>query len=192
MNGHLLAILIWLPILGGFAVLLVYAATRARKMGPLFTDEHLLEVAALLPDLKRRALAGPPDPPATATTALLRISYSISSGTAEDAGAWVHHVSVSSPVTPARAAGTFFLGLVRGVLRLDVEPVEVFVSQNHVFHLITRRSPDEQAAFAARTVSPGDVTALRDVAIAGRAALLPRLAERAVKLASPPGTKAPS
>ncbi len=182
--------------LGVLVVLLVYAAARARKMGPLFTDDHLLEVAALLPDLKRSALAGPPDPPATATTALLRISYSISPGSSssisDQAGAWVHHVSVSSPVTPARAAGTFFLGLVRGVLRLDVQPVEVFVSQNHVFHLITRLSPDEQAAFAARTVSPDDVTALRDAAIAGRAVLLPRLAERAVKLPSPAGTKSPS
>jgi hypothetical protein len=169
--------------LGVVAVLLVYAATRARKMGPLFMDDHLREVAALLPDLRQRALAGPPDTPATATTALLRVSYSI----ADDAGAWVHHVSVSSPVTPARAAGTFFLGLVRSVLRLDAQPVEVFVSQNHVFHLVTRLSSEEQAAFVAHAVEVGDANALRDAAIAGRAALLPRLAERAVPMPTPPG-----
>jgi hypothetical protein len=174
--------------LGVLVVLLVYAAARARTMGPLFTDDHLLEVAALLPELKRSALAGPPESPATASTALLHVSYSI----ADDAGAWTHHVSVSSPVTPARAAGTFFLGLVRGVLRLDVQPkVEVFVSQNHVFHLITRLSPDEHAAFAALRVPADDAMALRAAAIAGRAALLPRLTERAVKLPSPAGAKSP-
>jgi hypothetical protein len=164
-------------------------------------------VAALLPDLKRRALAAddggrpptppgpvghdggrPPNPPgpagrpegpASLQTATLVVGYSVT----RDEGVWVHYVSVSSAVTPARAAGTFFLGLVRGVLGLEGPPAEVFVSQNQVFHLIVRLSDEEQKVFADRPVAAAAPTELRRLAIAGRAALLPRLVERTM----PPG-----
>src|SRR5580704_2960043 len=109
--------------LGVLALLLLYAAVRARKLAPLFADDHLAEVAAQLPELKRRALGGGEDGPASFQTSLLNVAYSI----ARDEPGWRHHLSVSSPVTPARAAGTFFLGLLRGVLRLEGFPLEAFV-----------------------------------------------------------------
>jgi hypothetical protein len=161
------------------SVLLAYAIVRARRLGPLFADEHLTEVAALLPDLKRRALAGREDDPASLRTAMLAVGYTIR----RDEGAWVHHVSVSSPVSPARAAGTFFLGLVRGVLGLEGAPAEALVSPDQVFHLIARLSDEEQETFAERAVAVAAPTELRGIAIAGRAVLLPRLVERAL----PPG-----
>jgi hypothetical protein len=166
------------------ALLVVYAVTRARKLGPLFADEHLAEIAARLPDLKRRALEGKADEPTSLVTTTLAVAYTIR----RDEGTWVHHLSVSSPVTPARAAGTFFLGLVRGLLSLEAYPQEAFVSQNHVFHLVARLSDDEQQVFAALPVEPArDPGALRGVAIAGRSALLPRLQERAVPSPTLPG-----
>jgi hypothetical protein len=157
-------------------LVLIYAFVRARRLGPLFADPHLSEVAALLPDLKRRALAGTRADPASVRTATLVVGYTIRC----DEGVWSHHLSVSSPVTPARAAGTFFLGLVRGVLGLSGPPAEVFVSQSQVFHLIVRLSEDEQKAFVARPVEVVGPTELRGIAIAGRGVLMPRLVERAV------------
>ena len=156
-------------------LLLAYAVVRARRLGPLFADEHLSEIARLLPELKRRALAAPDDPASLHTTTLA-VGYTI----ARDEGVWSHHLSVSSPVTPARAAGTFFLGLVRGALGLDGPPAEVFVSQHQVFHLIVRLTDDEQKAFVDRPIEALTPLALRDLAIAGRSALMPRLVERAV------------
>jgi hypothetical protein len=166
--------MLWFAV-GLLAFLFVYAALRARKMGPLFSDEHLTEIAAGLAELKRGALAGPPEEPAALRTAMLGVAYSI----ALDEGVWVHHLSVSSPVTPARAAGTFFLGLVRGRLGLDAYPLEAFVTQNHVFHLVVRLSEEEQRAFVERSLEATDAEGLRAVANAGRSALLPRLQERA-------------
>lgn len=165
--------------LGVSGILIVYAVVRARRLGPLFADEHLADVAALLPDLKQRALAGGADDPASLRTAMLTVGYTIH----RDEGSWVHHVSVSSPVTPARAAGTFFLGLVRGVLGLQGPPVEAFVTHNQVFHVSVRLSDEEQSAFVARPVEAAAPAELRGIAIAGRGMLLPRLVERAV----PPG-----
>ncbi len=87
---------------------------------------------------------------------------------------------MSSPITPARAAGTFFLGLVRGVLGIDGAPASVFVSQNHVFHLVVRLSEAEQAAFVARPFDAQTPAQLRGLAIDGRRVLLPQLVEREV------------
>jgi hypothetical protein len=166
----------WLA-LAASGILLVYAFARARQMGPLFADEHLSTVAALLPDLKRRALAQQAEEDrATASTGLLNLVYTVRC----EEGVWCHHLSVSSPVTPARAAGTFFLGMVRGVLGISGPPAEVFVSQNQVFHLVVPLSEAEQEVFVARPVEALTPTELRDLAIAGRAALMPRLVERAV------------
>jgi hypothetical protein len=167
--------MIWVVL--GVAVL-AFLAFRAKKMGPLFADAHLAEIAALLPELKRQALAGQAAPPASFRTSVLGVAYTIT----RHEGVWVHHLSVSNPVTPARAAGTFFLGLVRGLLGLEAYPQEAFVSQNHVFHLVAHLSDDEQRAFAETLVEPRDPGALRAVALAGRGALLPRLEERAVAL----------
>jgi hypothetical protein len=167
--------MLWFAI-GLLAVLLLYAAARARKLAPLFTDGHLAEVAAQLPDLKRRALAGGEGPPASFQTSLLAAAYSI----ARDEPGWVHHLSVSSPVTPARAAGTFFLGLLRGVLRLDAYPLEAFVSPSQVFHLVVRLSDEQQQAFVDQPVEAMTTEALRGVAIAGRGVIFPVLKERDV------------
>ncbi len=167
--------MIWFA-LGVLVLLLAFAGVRAWKMGPLFADDHLAAVGARLPELKRNALAGRAEEPAAFATAMLVVAYSVE----HREGEWVHHVSVSSPVTPARAAGTFFLGLVRGMLRLEAYPEEVFVSQNHVFHLVARLSDKEQRAFAKRAVEPKGTAELRSVAIAGRGVLFPKLQERVV------------
>jgi hypothetical protein len=167
--------------LGAFGLLLGYALLRARRLGPLFDDEHLTEVATLLPDLKRRALDGREDDPASLRTAMLTVAYTVR----RDEGGWSHHVSVSSSVTPARAAGTFFLGLVRGVLGLEGPPAEAFVSQKQTFHVIVRLTDEEQQAFVERPVEVPAPAALRGLAIAGRAVLLPRLKEREVPMRLP-------
>ncbi len=164
-------------------IVLAYAFARASRLGPLFSDEHLSEVAALLPELKRLALArAPDDAPAGVATSSLTVGYTISP---REEGGWVHHLSVSSPVTPARAAGTFFLGLVRGTLGVTGQPSDVLVSQSHVFHVIVPLSDEEQEAFVARPVDTLTPAELRGLAIAGRGALLPRLVERSVPAALP-------
>ena len=168
--------------LGALVVLLTYAWSRAKKMGPLFTDEHLAEVAALLPELKRKAIAGQEGEPASSQTSALALAYTIDR---EGEASWVHHLSVSSPLTPARAAGTFFLGLGRARLGLGAYRSEAFVSQNHVFHLVVRLSDEEQEAFAALPMEPMAPDELRGLAIAGRAVLLPQLQDRAVPLPAP-------
>ena len=164
----------WLAF-GASLFVLTYILSRARQVRPLFADQHLSEVAALLPDLKRQALAGGVDHPASGSTAALTVGYTITHAETT----WEHHLSVSSPVTPARAAGTFFLGLVRGALGIDGPPAAVFVSNHQVFHLIVRLSEAEHAAFVARpVVSPAPVE-LRGLAIDGRRVLLPQVVERA-------------
>ncbi len=167
--------MLWLA-LGVMALVLVYVTMTSRRMGPLFADSHLAQLAAALPELKQQALSGSAEQPASFRTSTLAVAYTIRG---ED-GIWVHHLSVSSPVTPARAAGTFFLGLVRGLLGLEAYPQEAFVSQSHVFHLIVQLTEDEQQTFAKLSFEPKEPSALRQIAIAGRSALLPQLAERAV------------
>jgi hypothetical protein len=167
--------MLWFSI-GVIALLLLYAAVRAKKMAPLFADDHLTELLALLPELKRTALAGQGGPPPSARTSALAVAYTISRG---EAG-WVHHLSVSNMTTPARAAGTFFLGLLRGALRLEEYPAEAFVSQGHVFHLVVRLSEEQEKVFADRSIDAMGPGELRGLAMAGRSALLPRLEERAV------------
>ena len=48
--------MIWVS-LGVVFVMVLFGYLRWRSMAPLFADAHLAEVAAALPDLKRRALA---------------------------------------------------------------------------------------------------------------------------------------
>jgi len=145
-------------------------------MGPLFSNAHLREVAGRVPELKQQALASREDQLASVKTGALAMAYSI----AREEGRWVHHLSVSNPITPARAAGTFFLGLLRGLLRLEGYPTEVFVSQSHVFHLVVSLSDDEQEAFAALPVARKRANELRTMAMEGQRAVLPLLEERAV------------
>ena len=80
---------------------------------------------------------------------------------------------------------TGFLGLLRGLLRLEGYPAEVFVSQNHVFHLVVSLSDDEEEAFAALPVAPKAARDLRAMAVEGQRAVVPLLEERAVL---PPGS----
>jgi hypothetical protein len=165
--------MLWV-LLGVVLFLTVFGYQRWKSMAPLFTDQHVAEVAASLPDLKRRALAaegGEPGDPPSVQTAQLSLAYSIS----RDGADWVHHLSVSNPITPARAAGAFFLGLARGLLRLEAYPLTAFVSQRQVFHLVVRLSDDQQRAFAALAVEPKSAEDLRAIAVAGRSAILPRL-----------------
>jgi hypothetical protein len=175
--------MIWVT-LGLLLFLALFGYQRWRRMAPLFADEHLAEVAAALPDLKRRALAavgaegGAPAEPPSAQTAHLALGYSI----AREGEAWVHHVSVSNRITPARAAGAFFLGLARGLLRLEAAPFTAFVSQRLVFHVVVRLSDDEQRAFAARDIPAWGPFELRAIAVEGRVAILPRLGTAEVPL----------
>ena len=174
--------MIWVA-LGVVLFLILFGYQRWKAMAPLFADEHLREVALALPELKQRALATqepPPGEPPSVQTAHLALAYSI----APEDGGWVHHLSVSNRLTPARAAGTFFLGLARGLLRLDPYPFNAFVSQAHVFHLEVRLSDDEAQAFAALPVEPKDAGELRALAAEGRSVILPRLVEARLSLGS--------
>jgi hypothetical protein len=167
--------MIWFA-LGALVLLLGYAFLRARSMGPLFADDHLAALGARLPELRREAIAGKPEEPASVVTETLTVAYGIRRGE----GDVTHHLSVSSGVTPARGAGTFFLGLLRGALGLEGKPFEAFVTETHVFHLVVRLTPEEQKAFEAAELSASDAGALREKAITGRAVILPVLKERRV------------
>lgn len=157
-------------------LLVLLVVLRGRRMVRLFSSEHLAEVALALPDLKRWALESREDRPAAFQTSALAVVYTIT----RENTAWVHHLSVSSPITAARAAGTFFLGLLRALLHLDACPAEAFVSQNDVFHLVARLSDDQQSAFAAAPLKPPDASKLHEIAVDGRRAILPLLKERVV------------
>jgi hypothetical protein len=161
--------------LGALALLLGFAAFRAKQMGPLLSDAHLAEVAAALPDLKKRALAQEgEEPPSTRTSGIL-LGYGVEHE--RDKG-WAHHLTVSSPISSAPPAGTFFLGLARGLLGLAGGSPDVFVTEGHVYHLVVRLTDKEQRAFVAREVKPPGPVELRGMGIEGRAALLPRVARR--------------
>jgi hypothetical protein len=165
--------------LGVLAILLMYGFVRARAVGPLFSDDHLAELASKVAHLKAQALAAPADSPASMTTALMSVAYTVRLD-ADGDGAWVHHLSLSTPVTPARAAGTFFLGLLRGLLELSGPRADAFVTQAHVFHLVVRLSPEQHETFKTNSVDVPDAAGLRAFAIEGRGVLLPVLKERQV------------
>jgi hypothetical protein len=179
--------MLWIA-LGVVLFLILFAYQRWKAMAPLFADEHLREVALALPELKRQALATPatngaaPAEPPSIQTAHLALAYSIS----QQDGRWVHHVSASNRLTPARAAGTFFLGLARGLLRLDAYPFDAFVSRTHVFHLEVRLSDEEEQAFADLPVETKGAGELRTIATQGRSAILPRLGLATVPAATLP------
>lgn len=177
---------IWLG-LAAFVLLVMGAlffVLNGRRIGPLFSDEHLAEVASAVPALRRTALAQPADEPASLQTSMLVAAYTV---TREDT-AWVHHISVSNAVTPARAAGTFFLGLLRGLLRLDAyPPFAVFVTQSQVFHLVVHLSDEQQDVFAAIPAVSAEPSKLRDIALAARQDLLPLLAAVEAQPGNPPG-----
>ncbi|MFO0590810.1 MAG: hypothetical protein U0441_24920 [Polyangiaceae bacterium] len=156
--------------------MLLFVVLPARRMGPLFSDEHLVEIGRLLPELKRQALARQPDNPAVLQTDRLAVAYTVTPSDDQ----WVHHLSVSTPVTQARAAGTFFLGLVRGALHLEASPVDVFVTQNHVFHFIVALTDEQQASFVAAPVEHADARELRELAVRWQHALRPLLREQTV------------
>jgi hypothetical protein len=159
---------------------------RAGAMRALFEDAHLAEVAAQLPALKQAALAlgsGPgqlPDPASMPViqTPVMMVTYTAAQ---REEHTWEHHLSISNAITPARAAGTFFLGMVSGLLGLDARPPSaVFVSQHHVFHLVVELSAGEQAAWEARAIPTLDAAALRQLAIDGQSRLMPLLTEQQV------------
>ncbi len=165
--------MIWVA-LGVVLFLILFGYQRWKAMAPLFADEHLREVALALPELKRQALAfseAAPGEPPSIHTAHLALAYSI----AQNEGGWVHHISARNRLTPARAAGTFFLGLARGILRLEAYPFQAFVSEGTIFHLEVRLSEAEERAFAEFPVETKDTGTLRAIASEGRSAILPRL-----------------
>jgi hypothetical protein len=172
--------MVWIVFVGVVLFMALFGYQRWKSMAPLFADEHLAEVAAALPDLKRRALAAGSSPgePPSIRTAYLDVGYSISREGAE----WAHHLSVSNRITPARAAGALFLGLLRGVLRLEAYPLTAFVSRRNVFHLVVRLSDDEERTFAALDVASKPREELRTIAVEGRSAILPRLGSAEVPL----------
>jgi hypothetical protein len=159
---------------------------RAGAMRALFDDAHLAEVAAQIPALKQAALAlgcGPgqlPDPGAMPViqTPVMVVTYTAAQ---RDEHTWEHHLSISNAVTPARMAGTFFLGMVSSLLGLDARPPSaVFVSQHHVFHLVVELSASQQAAWQGQAIPTLDAAALRQLAIDGRSRLMPLLTEEQV------------
>jgi hypothetical protein len=161
--------------LGALATLLGFAAYRAKQMGPLLSDVHLAEVAAALQDLKKDALARKGGEPPAARTSGITLGYGVER---EGEKGWAHHLTVSSTISSAPPAGTFFLGLARGLLGLAEFPSEVFVTDGHVYHLVVRLTDKDQRTFVAREVRAAGPVELRGVGIQGRAALLPRVARR--------------
>ncbi len=73
------------------------------------------------------------------------LCYSVRRTEVED----VHHISVSTPISPAHAVGTYFLALAEGLLRLEAYPGEAFISENHVFHMVRVVPQVERAALQA-------------------------------------------
>ena len=85
--------MLWVGV-GVVFFLVLYGFWRWKAMAPLFADEHLLEVARALPELKQRALAaeGAPGEPPSFQTAHLAVAYSIS----RQGETFGHHLSVSN------------------------------------------------------------------------------------------------
>src|SRR5689334_3944021 len=82
---------IWVGF-GAVALLVVFGVWRWRGMGSLFSDDHLVEVAGRVAELKQRALEGQEDKRPSVQTAAMEMAYSI----AREEGRWVHHLSVST------------------------------------------------------------------------------------------------
>ena len=107
---------------------------RKGAISVLYTDHHLRELRSALGPLREDAVrySGGPTIPGLTTKAPLMLCYSVQ----ESELGMVHHLSISTPVSPASAVGTFFMAYAEALLRLEDYPGESFVSENRVFHLI--------------------------------------------------------
>jgi hypothetical protein len=145
-------VFVLLAAVGGLLLLLL---GPHRRMAPLYADAHVTELLGLLPGLalearSRGPLTGPEELASRVTSAPMGISYSIAiEGDVEE-----HHVSISTPRTPARAWGTLFLSLIGWALALPAAPTSCFVSQNHVFHAVYKVPRGSVPPPTARTEVP--------------------------------------
>jgi hypothetical protein len=115
------------------AIIVGYLFKRGPAMAPLFADAHHEAILRGLARLKADGLACAPGEPAVlVTSAPMLVSYS--AAPTDQAGVIEHHVSISTPLTPAAVCGTYFLALVEWGLALpDTTRVAVFCSQRRVF-----------------------------------------------------------
>jgi hypothetical protein len=129
----------------------------------VFADEHLREVAARLPALKRAALerviapgadaaCTPEDPRAMRTSVGLAVLYLVGRE-----GDWFHHhLSVSLPDRryTAHAVGDLFLWLLARLLGVGMDRLRLGISRRTVHHAVFTLSAEEHERFAARPVAP--------------------------------------
>lgn len=128
-----------------FFAFLALVLWRVSSISKLYKKAHLEELRALLESLRGDALSSDTVVPGLTTTAPLMLCYSVQRTGAGE----VHHISVSTPISPAHAVGTYFLALAEGLLRLEAYPGEAFVSENHVFHMVREVPEVERAALEA-------------------------------------------
>lgn len=145
----------------------VFIYLRGRGMAVLYADAHLTEILAAVPKLRDDAAAAVGVSPPTAkirTNAPLLIAYSI----ARDGDDFVHHLSLSTTVTPSHATGAFFLALVETALGLDGGARRAFVTQTRVFHLVRVLSPDAHARYVAAPLAALPLGEARERAMVAR------------------------
>lgn len=175
-----------LVVLGLLTALLVSLTRRVRR---LYADSHFREILVSAGRLKADALASIQSGKSAyaaqlLTSAPLIIAYSV---THDAEPGLLHHISLSTPLTHAAAAGTYFLALVEWAVGLkEATRVSTFVSENRVFHLVHRLDQGMHEHYAEVPVQQGlDVAAARKAALSRQSSLRSRLVREAADRADP-------
>lgn len=156
-----------LAIVIGLVAAAVFIYLRGRGMAVLYADAHLTEILAAIPRLRDDA-AGAIDvsPPVAKirTKAPMLIAYSI----ATDGDTLLHHLSLSTTVTPSRATGAFFLALVDTALGFEGGARRAFVTQTRVFHLVRELSREQHERLVTTPLAALSLGAARERAMVVR------------------------
>jgi hypothetical protein len=148
----------WWWILANLMVLAAWwILSRALAYQRLFAVPHLIQFGQALPGMKRAAMQNifpgdpsPDDARVLRTSAGLVFVYTIS---IDDAGKYVHHVSVSIPGrVMAHAVGEAFILLWAKLLGVPFEYLVLRMSPATVHHAEFVLDESEQSAFAERPV----------------------------------------
>jgi hypothetical protein len=175
----------WGWICAGLAVAMLvgWGLARWRLYSRLFADEHLLEVARGVVQLKEAALAkvieapeqelrSPEDPRVLRSRLGLALLYTVSH---REPGRYVHHASVSLVGGPtAHAVGELFILLWAKVLGVPHEGLTLGVSQATVHHAEFVLDEPGEAEFARRPtheLAPDQVAEFRGETARVRAGL---------------------
>lgn len=144
---------------------------RGRGMAMLYADAHLLEVLAAIPQMKADAVANVGVSPPVAkirTKAPMLIAYSVT----RDGDDFVHHLSLSTTVTPSQATGAFFLALLVTTLPFEEGERRAFVTQTRVFHLVQVLSAAAHQRYAEAQVATRDLAETRARVLGARDGIL--------------------